>query len=126
MTSYKFGDVVFAPLGYADDATYADDRPAVVISSQAFNEARKDLVLMEITTRLHQARHFGAFAVVDWQASGLRQPSVIKPLIFSVAKADILATWGHLDPATEKTLRATLPRIFGFRQASPSASGQPS
>lgn len=84
MPSYKFGDVVYAPLGYADDETFADDRPAVVISSQEFNDSRKDLILMEVTKRLHQARRFGAVEVADWQGSGLKCPSVIKPIVFTV------------------------------------------
>jgi len=71
---------------------------------------------MEITSRLHQAKTFGAILVVDWKASGLRQPSVIKPLIFTVTKLDIIEVWGHLDRETEKALKATLPKIFGFRQ----------
>ena len=125
MRRYNFGDVVYAPLGYADDATAADDRPAVVISSQAFNEARKDVVLMEITSRLHQLKTFGALQVVDWKASGLKQPSVIKPLIFTVSKLDIIQVWGHLDRETEKALKATLPKIFGFRPVSPLTSGAP-
>jgi hypothetical protein len=53
--------------------------------------------------------------IVDWQASGLKMPSVIKPLIFSVGKDQIIAKWGHLDPETEQILRRTLPTIFGFR-----------
>lgn len=118
MPSYKFGDVVYAPLGYADDATFADDRPAVVISSAEFNNSRKDVILMEITTRLHQARRFCAFEVKDWVKSGLKAPSVIKPLVFSVSQADILDIWGHLDPATEKLLRQTIPVIFGFNRPS--------
>jgi mRNA-degrading endonuclease toxin of MazEF toxin-antitoxin module len=125
MPSYRFGDVVYAPLGYADDATVADDRPAVVISGNEFNNARSDVILMEITTRLHQARRFGAFEVIDWVKSGLKAQSVIKPLVFSVSQADILQTWGHLDPATEKILRQTIPMIFGFRVSS-AASKRPS
>jgi len=118
MPSYRFGDVVYAPLGYADDATVADNRPAVVISSNEFNNARKDVILMEITTRLHQARRFGAFEVIDWEKSGLKEKSVIKPLVFSVSQADILRIWGHLDPATEKLLRQTIPVLFGFNRPS--------
>jgi mRNA-degrading endonuclease toxin of MazEF toxin-antitoxin module len=113
MATYRFGDVVYAPLGYADDVTVADDRPAVVISSQAFNDARRDVVLMEITTRLHQAKRYGAVEVVDWPRSGLRYASVIKPIVFTVLQTDIISTWGHLDPQTERNLRAILPKIFG-------------
>jgi mRNA-degrading endonuclease toxin of MazEF toxin-antitoxin module len=123
--SYRFGDVVYAALGYTDDETVADDRPAVVISSNRFNESRKDVVVMEITGRLHQARRFGAFMVVDWEASGLRIPSVVKPLIFSVGHSQIKERWGHLDPETEKTLKLTLPKIFGFR-VSATSPRQPS
>lgn len=122
MQSYKFGDVVYAATRYADDATYADNRPAVVISSQILNRERKDVVLMEITTRLHQAKHFGAFIVTDWKASGLREPSVIKPLIFTVSKSEIIETCS----VTDKSLRATLLKIFGFRPAASPAPGQSS
>jgi mRNA-degrading endonuclease toxin of MazEF toxin-antitoxin module len=115
MPKYRFGDVVYAPVPYVDDQNVAADRSAVVISSSQFNDSRDEVIVMEITSRLHQAKHYGAFMVVDWQASGLKMPSAIKPLIFSVGKDQIIEIWGHLDPETEKILKLTLPTIFGFR-----------
>lgn len=120
--AYRFGDVVYAPIPYADDLKYKDEHPGVVISSAAFNNARLDVVVMEITHRLHQAKHFGAILIHDWKASGLKEPSVIKPLVFTVSKRDIQATWGHLDARTKEELKKTLPLIFGFKPSPTSSS----
>ncbi len=49
MTTYKFGEIVLVPFPFTDQRG-TKKRPAVVISSAAYNLSRADLVLMAITT----------------------------------------------------------------------------
>ncbi len=54
-------------------------RPAVVISSAAYNQARLDIILMAVTSQIRAKVGFGEVAIQDWQSAGLLKPSAIKP-----------------------------------------------
>jgi mRNA interferase MazF len=47
--AYNFGDLVLVPFPFTDQ-TGAKKRPAVVVNSAAYNTARRDLVLMAVTS----------------------------------------------------------------------------
>ena len=48
-TSYSFGDIVLASFPFTDQST-AKQRPAVVISSEAYHQTRRDLIIMAVTS----------------------------------------------------------------------------
>ena len=73
---YRFGDVIVVPFPFTDQ-TATKKRPAVVVSSEAYQRERPDLILMAITSQLQHAPAVGEAAVVHWQAAGLLKPSVI-------------------------------------------------
>jgi mRNA interferase MazF len=54
MTGCKFGDVVLVPFPFTDQSG-AKKRPAVVVSSAAYNVGRPDLILMAITSQIKTA-----------------------------------------------------------------------
>jgi len=49
MIDYDFGDVVLVPFPFTDQTT-KKRRPAVVVSSAAYNQKRPDIVLMAVTS----------------------------------------------------------------------------
>ena len=51
MTMYKHGDVVLVPFPFSDQ-TITKKRPAVVISSNAYNEVSSDLIIIAITSKI--------------------------------------------------------------------------
>ena len=51
MTSYKFGDPVLVPFPFTDQTT-TKKRPAVVVSSEAYQKHRPDLILMAVTSQI--------------------------------------------------------------------------
>ncbi len=53
--SLRFGDIVLVPFPFSDQ-TAIKRRPAVVISSPAYNLARPDVVIMAITSQLRPHR----------------------------------------------------------------------
>jgi mRNA interferase MazF len=53
MTDYDFGDVVLVPFPFTDQTT-TKKRPAVVVSSAAYNSERPDIVLIAVTSRKGQ------------------------------------------------------------------------
>ena len=50
MTAFEFGDVVLVRFPFTDQSA-TKQRPAVVISSEAYHRARPDLVIMAITSQ---------------------------------------------------------------------------
>lgn len=78
MTSYKFGDVVLAPFPFTDQ-TASKQRPAVIVSSAAYNANRPDIIVMPISSRPGPVGTVGEVAIVQWQAASLLYPSVVKP-----------------------------------------------
>jgi len=47
---YSFGDVVLVPFPFTDQRT-TKKRPAVVVSSDAYNQERPDIILMAVTSQ---------------------------------------------------------------------------
>jgi mRNA interferase MazF len=48
---FEFGDVVLVPFAFTSQ-TASKRRPAVIVSSRAYNDAKLDVVVMAITSQL--------------------------------------------------------------------------
>ena len=112
MTSYKFGEIVLVPFPFTDQRG-TKKRPAVVISSAAYNLTRYDLILMAITSQPKKFGKFDEVEIVEWQKAGLLKPSVIKPVFTTVEKSLILRQLGNLEVADKENLRTILQTILG-------------
>lgn len=84
-TTYNFGDVVLVPFPFTDQKT-TKKRPAVVVSSAAYNRVRPDVILMAITSQLSGYPRIGEVLVADWKVAGLVKASVIKPILTTIEK----------------------------------------
>jgi mRNA interferase MazF len=78
-TNYKRGDIVLVPFPFTDLRS-AKQRPALVISPDALNSVREDLLLAGITSQIPDARAVDEFLIPQNQlaACGLPKPSIIK------------------------------------------------
>lgn len=112
MPAYGFGDVVLVPFHFTDQSG-AKKRPAVIVSSAAYNQARRDAVIMAITSQLKPSGIFGEVMVQDWQAASLLKPSAIKPVIATVEQPLVLKRLGQLSSRDQNTLRKTIATIIG-------------
>lgn len=112
MTTYKFGDIVLAPFPFTD-LTTSKQRPAVIISSAAYNANRPDLILMPISSQPGPANAVGEVTIVQWQAAQLLYPSVVKPIIATLEQPLIRRQLGELQPHDQQALRAALQKILG-------------
>ena len=111
-TVYNFGDVVLVPFPFTDQ-TGTKRRPAVVVSSAAYNGARRDLVLMAVTSQVRATTSIGEVVVAEWKKAGLLKPSVIKPVLTTVEKGLVLRTLGQLEASDQSALRGALRLILG-------------
>jgi mRNA-degrading endonuclease toxin of MazEF toxin-antitoxin module len=111
-TTYSFGDVVLVPFPFTDHKA-TKKRPAVVVSSAAYNRVRPDVILMAITSQLSGYSRIGEVVVADWKAAGLLRASVIKPILTTIEKALVIRMLGKFEQQDLHGLRDALNEIIG-------------
>lgn len=107
-----FGDVVLVPFPFTNQAT-TKQRPAVVVSSNAYAGARPDVVLMAITSQMRSPLAFAETLLNDWQAANLLKASVVKPLLATLEQSLIIRQLGSLSRRDQTSLRQALTLIVG-------------
>jgi mRNA interferase MazF len=110
--AYQFGDVLLVPFPFTDQSA-SKQRPGVIVSSAAYHRARRDLVLMPITSQLRGSGAFGEVMVQDWQAAKLLKPSAIKPVFATLEQALILKVLGRLSGRDAQALKEVLVKLIG-------------
>lgn len=95
---YLFGEVVLVPFPFTNQVE-SKKRPAVVISSPAYNTNRPDLLIMAITSQAHTAPDFSTFPVVDWQDAELLKPSFAKPVLTTLEQTLVIRCGAHRIPS---------------------------
>ncbi|MDP1717077.1 MAG: type II toxin-antitoxin system PemK/MazF family toxin [Burkholderiales bacterium] len=111
-TGYNFGDVVLVPFPFTNQAG-AKKRPAVIISSAAYNTAQRDFIIMAVTSQLRPLGALGEAPVADWEAAGLIKPSAIKPVITTIEQALVIRRLGQLTTEDQQALRSAIAKIVG-------------
>ncbi len=108
MSAYGFGDIVLVPFPFTDQSG-AKKRPAVIVSSTAYNQVRRDLVIMAVTSQVKPSGTFGEVIIEDWQVAGLLKPSAIKPVFATIEQTLILKRLGQLSTRDQSALRNAIP-----------------
>lgn len=112
MTPFEFGDIILVPFPFTDQSQ-AKKRPAVVISSKAYNTERPDLIIMAVTSQIKPASIIGEVIIQAWQEAGLLKPSAIKPVITTIEKPLVIKVMGQLKEEDQKALQESLKGILG-------------
>lgn len=81
---YQRGDVVLVPFPFSDLST-TKVRPAIIVSSDLYHKTEPDLLLAAITTKVSAAINPTDYALADWEQAGLRYPSALKAVLFTLA-----------------------------------------
>jgi mRNA interferase MazF len=106
---YEFGDVVLVPFPFTNQAA-SKQRPAVVVSSRAYNSARLDVVVMAITSQISSRATSEEVCIESWKPAGLLKPSVIKPVFATIEQS--IRQIGVLDAADNQALRHAIARTL--------------
>jgi mRNA interferase MazF len=109
---FQFGEVILVPFPFTNQ-TESKKRPAVVISSPAYNGSRPDLLIMAITSQAHTALDFATFAIADWQTAGLLKPSFAKPVLTTLEQTLVIRSMGKFTARDQQSLRQMLVQILG-------------
>ncbi|TVM03886.1 MAG: type II toxin-antitoxin system PemK/MazF family toxin [Candidatus Brocadia sp. WS118] len=95
MTTYNKGDIVIVPFPFSDQ-TATKKRPAVIISSNQYNNTSPDIVIMAVTSKTDKNLTTGECLINNWQDAGLLKPSAIKPAISTIEQTLVLKKLGKL------------------------------
>ena len=111
-TRFSFGDVVLVPFPFTDQSG-TKKRPAVVISNHTYNASRRDIVIMAITSQVHQPLSVGEAMIAEWQGAGLIKASVLKPVFTTIEQGLVVRVMGRLLAPDVKTLRDAISEAIG-------------
>jgi len=112
MTGYEFGDVLLVPFPFTDQST-SKRRPAVVVSSDAYQRERPDLIILAITSQARPEPALGEAAIGKWKEAGLLKPSILKPVVATIERGLVLRKLGRLEGGDRAALREVLGQILG-------------
>ena len=111
MTSFEFGEVVLVPFPFSDQSTHKK-RPAVVVSSEAYDRERPDLIVLAITSQIRPTLGIGEALLTHWKQAGLVKPGVLKPVVTTIEKGLVLKKRGRLATDDREKLRQVLEVIL--------------
>lgn len=106
---YQTGDVVEVRDVWGDKRS----RPAAVVSSATFHRDRLDIVVIGISTEIRPDLLLGVERVRDLQSAGLIHPSVIKPILATIPKDEVIRPLGKLSTDDKRAAQQLLKKIFG-------------
>lgn len=104
----KPGDVVLAEF---EGAVGVKRRPAVVVSTEEYNQAHLDVIIGVITTNTRIAKTCADHIIVDWQLAGLNRPSVFRSF-FNMVLPSAVRRIGSLSDADWKSVQQCLIHTF--------------
>ncbi|MGH9201172.1 MAG: type II toxin-antitoxin system PemK/MazF family toxin [Vicinamibacterales bacterium] len=110
-TGFDFGDVLLVPFPFTDHTT-TKKRPAVVVSSVAYNRERPDVIVMAVTSQPRR-NVFGDVSIQRWKEAGLLKPSVIKAVVATIEKRLVLNKLGRLDDRDARALGKAILTVLG-------------
>lgn len=113
MTEYRRGDIVLVPFPFTDFSTLKQ-RPALIISSDVFNQSREDVILVALTSQTESASKGGNYLVkgAERKRSGLLKDGVV--LVGKIVTIDQRLIRSTLGTLSSKTLSVIFKRISGI------------
>jgi mRNA-degrading endonuclease toxin of MazEF toxin-antitoxin module len=109
---FDFGDVILVPFPFTSQIA-SKRRPAVVVSSHAYNMAKPNLVVMAVTSQFRPSPALGEVWVGQWQAAGLLKPSAIKPVFATLERRLVLRRLGTMAAEDQTALRKAIADVIG-------------
>src|SRR5712692_1859259 len=119
-TAFKRGEIVLLPFPYTDQSG-TKRRPALILSTDAYNLRRTDLILAPITSNV-AGRQPDDTVLSDWAAAGLLKPSVVKGILGAVEQILVVRPLGRLSAADLQPVEQTFAAALGLPVALPPSS----
>ena len=118
--SYKRGDIVLLPFPYTDQSG-SKRRPALILSTDAYDGRRMDIIVAPITGNL-ATRQPDDTPLSDWSAAGLLKPSVVKGILGTVQQTLVVRVLGTLTAADLLKVEHTFANALALAVMPPATS----
>jgi mRNA interferase MazF len=118
MISYNRGDVVLVDIAFSG-AVGHKRRPAVVVSTDAFNMAGTKLIVAAITSNVSSPFRPGDSLLNDWRTAGLLKPSAVRGVLATVDKIGVARKLGELSTQDFAIVEQGVANILGFQITTP-------
>jgi mRNA interferase MazF len=112
MIVYNRGDVVLVGFVFSDESG-RKLRPAIVISSAAYNRARQEIIVAAVTSNIRR-RLFGDYLIANWKEAGLLFPSVATAILRTVKRTMIEKKLGSMPKTDLEIFDRELRRSLGM------------
>jgi mRNA interferase MazF len=80
----------------------------LIVSSNAYNRAKPDVVVMAITSQLRPHFAFGEVWTSRWREAGLIKPSVVKPVFATLGQSLLVRQIGSISTDDKAALRQSI------------------
>ena len=92
---YRRGDVVLVPFPFTERLA-EKQRPAVVVSTEAYYAAGNDLIIAQITSRTNPPPRPGDHLLGGWREAGLPLPSLVRARVTTIHTSRVRRLLGTL------------------------------
>ena len=106
-TVFNPGDVILLSYPFGEGAGVRK-RPALVISSSAFNQETGELVVAQITSRVSAPARAGDYAIAEWREAKLPRPALVRARLATLSRSLVLRRLGSLSEADYQGALAAL------------------
>ena len=113
MTGYRRGDIVLVRFIFSDE-TGERQRPAVVVSSEAYHQSRQEAIIAAITSRTDRIL-LGDHVINNWEGAGLLFPSVATGIIRTIKQGMIAKKLGMMPVPDMKRIEGNLRDALGLK-----------
>jgi mRNA interferase MazF len=113
MTGYKRGDVVLVRFIFSDE-TGERQRPAVIVSSDAYHRSCQEAIIAAITSRTDRIL-VGDHLIRGWQEAGLLFPSVATGIVRTIKQGMIAKKLGIMPLPDMKRIESNLRDALGLK-----------
>jgi len=112
MTAYNRGDVVLVAFVFSDESG-KKLRPAVVVSSAAYNRSRQEIAVAAITSNIRR-RFFGDHLIADWKGAGLLFPSLVTGIFRTIKRTMVDRKLGAMPKREMEEIDVKLRQSLGL------------
>jgi mRNA interferase MazF len=107
----KQGDIVLIPIPFTD-LTSQKRRPAVIISTAAYNEKNEDVVVVALTSNAEPKNFSVILTSDDLEDGNLKVTSMIRvDKIYTLNKSIVLKTFGRVKPDIISKIRESFLKL---------------
>jgi mRNA interferase MazF len=110
-TSFERGSVILVSVVFTDESG-AKLRPAIVLTDAEYQQARGDIVIAPVTSRIRP--QYGDVNIDDWRGAGLVRPSLAKAVLQTVHERNVARRLGGIATTDLARLQAMIRDVFGL------------